>query len=88
MAFYLFLPLNASSAAIRFAGEKVKGILETPETEAAVTKHQKQLHYQHQEQRQQQIPAHGSVNRQVKGPAVTPASSKRVVSPPLSGRAR
>ncbi|PWY98120.1 hypothetical protein BCV70DRAFT_41154 [Testicularia cyperi] len=46
MAFYLFLPLNVSSAAIRFAGEKVKSILEDPDHDVAVKQHRKKLQYQ------------------------------------------
>ncbi|SNX87059.1 related to TRX2 - thioredoxin II [Melanopsichium pennsylvanicum] len=45
MAFYLFLPLNVSSAAIRFAGEKAKHFLEYSENEAA-RNHRKTLQYQ------------------------------------------
>lgn len=67
MAFYLFLPLNVSSAAIRFAGEKVKHILEDSENEVARNQ-RKTLQYQkhladqqlqqHQRKQQQQQKQH------------------------------
>lgn len=59
-AFYLFLPLNVSSAAVRFAGEKVKHILEDSENEAArnqrkTLQYQKHLADQQLQQHQRKI---------------------------------
>ncbi|TKY88904.1 hypothetical protein EX895_002145 [Sporisorium graminicola] len=60
VAFYLFLPLNVSSAAIRFAGDKVKNILEDSENEAArnqrkTLQYQKHLADQQLQQHQRKI---------------------------------
>jgi hypothetical protein len=56
-AFYLFLPLNVSSAAIRFAGDKVKSILEDSENEVAINQ-RKKIQYQKQLAAQQQHQQH------------------------------
>ncbi|CBQ69001.1 related to TRX2-thioredoxin II [Sporisorium reilianum SRZ2] len=94
MAFYLFLPLNVSSAAVRFAGDKVKRILEDSENEAARNQ-RKSLQYQkhladqqlqqHQRQQQQQQ------QQQMLSPTrsrVNPPSIKIATAPAVSANTR
>lgn len=88
MAFYLFLPLNVSSAAIRFAGEKVKHILEDSENEVARNQ-RKTLQYQ-KHLADQQLQQHQRKTQQMLSPPrnrVNPPSI-RIASPPSSSRAR
>ncbi|PWN48877.1 thioredoxin-domain-containing protein [Violaceomyces palustris] len=40
LAFYLFLPLNMSNAAMRFAGEKVRSVIEDKDPQIVYRKHQ------------------------------------------------
>ncbi|EST08820.1 PITH domain protein [Kalmanozyma brasiliensis GHG001] len=91
MAFYLFLPLNVSSAAIRFAGEKVKHILEDSEQEAARNQ-RKTLQYQKHlaDQQLQQHQRKMSQQQQMLSPTRTRGEappSIKVAAPP-AGRVR
>lgn len=93
VAFYLFLPLNVSSAAIRFAGEKVKHILEDSENEVArnqrktlqyqkhLADHQLQQHHRKQQQQQQQHLLSPTRNR-------GNPSTIKIASPPAPSRTR
>lgn len=92
MAFYLFLPLNVSSAAIRFAGEKVKHILEDSENEVArnqrkTLQYQKHLADQQLQQHQQRKVSHQQQQsqQQVLSPtrrSGATAPSVKIASPP------
>lgn len=88
MAFYLFLPLNVSSAAIRFAGEKVKHILEDSENEVARNQ-RKTLQYQ-KHLADQQLQQHQRKAQQMLSPTRNRNSPPtiKIASPPSTSRTR
>ncbi|SPO31062.1 related to TRX2 - thioredoxin II [Ustilago trichophora] len=86
MAFYLFLPLNVSSAAIRFAGEKVKHILEDSENEVARNQ-RKTLQYQ-KHLADQQLQQHQRKAQQMLSPTRDRSNNPptiKIASPPSTG---
>ncbi|SPO30682.1 related to TRX2 - thioredoxin II [Ustilago trichophora] len=86
MAFYLFLPLNVSSAAIRFAGEKVKHILEDSENEVARNQ-RKTLQYQ-KHLADQQLQQHQRKAQQMLSPTRNRSNNPptiKIASPPATG---
>ncbi|GAC77631.1 hypothetical protein PANT_27d00045 [Moesziomyces antarcticus T-34] len=87
VAFYLFLPLNFSSAAIRLAGEKLKTVVEDSENEMARSQ-RKTLQYQKHLADQQLQQHQRKVSHQVLSPPrsrPTPPAIKVVSSPPAAG---
>ncbi|KAJ1017791.1 hypothetical protein NDA16_005108 [Ustilago loliicola] len=93
VAFYLFLPLNVSSAAIRFAGEKVQHILEDSENEVARNQ-RKTLQYQKHLADQQLQQHHRKQQHQQQQQLLSPTRNRgnpptiKVASPPAPSRAR
>lgn len=81
VAFYLFLPLNVSSAAVRFAGEKVKHILEDSENEVARNQ-RKTLQYQKHLADQQLQQHHRKVQQQKQQQQVLSPARGRSSNPP------
>ncbi|GAC94829.1 thioredoxin [Pseudozyma hubeiensis SY62] len=92
LAFYLFLPLNVSSAAVRFAGEKVKHIMEDSENEAArnqrkTLQYQKHLADQQLQQHQRKISQQQQQQQQVLSPTRS-APTIKVAPAPVGNRSR
>lgn len=91
MAFYLFLPLNVSSAVIRFAGEKVKHILEDSENEVARNQRktiQYQKHLADQQLQQHQRKLTQQQQQQMMSPPrnrTSAAPTIKIASPPAIG---